>query len=270
MQWFPGHMARALKELEAASGAVDVICEIIDARIPLASHNPLFDPLFAEKPLIKLAVKADLADPETFPEFAAQFRADGVPVLFLNSKGRLAVSELSALIAAVLAPENARRKARGMLPRPPRVLVVGVPNVGKSTLINRLKGRRAAAVGNRPGITRSQQWITTDSGFELLDTPGLLWQKFATPEQGIKLALCGALADKIYDYDAMAGFLITHLEARYPGRLAERYGAFAAPEALYAVIAEKAGFKGEDARQRAQARLISDFQKGRIGRVTLD
>ena len=187
IQWYPGHMTKTRRQMEADLKLVDAVCEIVDARIPISSRNPDIDSIFGSKPRIVILNRMDLADPKATKEWAAYFKGLGYAVVITDCKSRRGIGDFTPAVRSVLAEKIARNAAKGMN-KPVKVMVVGIPNVGKSTLINQISGRKGAKAENRPGVTRGKQWVTVDSGLLLLDTPGILWPKFEDPEVGMKLA----------------------------------------------------------------------------------
>jgi ribosome biogenesis GTPase A len=278
VQWFPGHMAKTKQLIQGNLKSVDVVIELLDARVPVSSANPLIRELVGEKPRLVALNKADLADEAQTKKWIARFRAQGLSAVPIDS---LAGTGLKALVqkAETLAkPKTHKLVAKGAKPRAARAMVLGIPNVGKSSLINRLAGAAKAKVENRPGVTRDKQWIRIGKNLELLDMPGILWPKFEDPTVGMRLAFVGSVSDEVYDVEATVKRLLAWLSERYPGRLAERYRltkeeAQSDAEALMAHIGKRRGclLKGGilDA-EKVQRLLLSDFRGGKLGRVTLD
>ena len=198
IQWYPGHMTKTRRQIEADLKQVDAICEIVDARIPVSSRNPDIDSICGNKPRIIVLNRMDLADPEATKKWIAYFRGRGMAALATDCKTKKGISGFQPAVRAVLKEKLERDSAKGMH-RPLRVMIVGIPNVGKSTLINQISGRKGAKAENRPGVTRGKQWVTVDSSLLLLDTPGILWPKFEDPEVGMLLAYTGAVKENIID-----------------------------------------------------------------------
>ncbi|WP_338753976.1 ribosome biogenesis GTPase YlqF [Bacillus sp. FJAT-52991] len=223
IQWFPGHMAKARREVTEKLKLVDIIFELVDARLPISSRNPMIDEIIQQKPRLVLLNKADLADPAMTTKWLAYFEKEGIKALPINSQAGSGLQTISKAAKEVLKEKLERMKSRGIRPRAIRAMIVGIPNVGKSTLINRLAKKNIAKTGNMPGVTKAQQWIKAGKEMELLDTPGILWPKFEDPETGYKLALTGAIKDAILNLQDVAIFALRFLETHYPERLQERY-----------------------------------------------
>jgi ribosome biogenesis GTPase A len=234
IQWFPGHMTRARRQIEEKLKLIDVVIELLDARIPAASRNPMIRSIVKNKPRLVLLNKADLADPAVTRQWVDHFREDeGLEALPIDLSG--SGSPAGVIVPAckrLLAEKIAAQIRKGMKPRAFRALIVGIPNVGKSTLINRLAGKSAAATGDRPGVTKAQMWIKVRGEMELLDTPGILWPKFDDPETGYKLAVTGAIKEDILNLEDVAHYALREMIRHYPERLAERFGLAELPEQL--------------------------------------
>lgn len=222
IQWFPGHMTRARREIEQKLKLIDLVIELLDARIPYSSRNPMIDEIIHHKPRLILLNKADLADPDVTEQWVQYYAGQGIQALPFNSTADHRQSLISEA-KRLLAEQITRQLNKGMNPRAMRGLIVGIPNVGKSTLINRLAGRRVALTGDRPGVTKGQQWIKVGQELELLDTPGILWPKFEDQEVGIKLAITGAIKEQLLVIEDIAFHTIRYLMRHYPERLEERY-----------------------------------------------
>jgi ribosome biogenesis GTPase A len=223
IQWFPGHMTRARRQIEEKLKLIDVVIELLDARIPLASRNPMMDAIVHEKPRLIVLNKFDLADPLVTEQWNQYFIREGHRVLPIDSTTGKNLDQISPLCKTLLADKIAKQVKKGINPRAFRALIVGIPNVGKSTLINKLSGRSVAATGDKPGVTKAQQWIKVGSEMELLDTPGILWPKFEDQEVGFRLAVTGAIKEDILDIEEVAFYAIKYMIKHYPGRLQERY-----------------------------------------------
>ncbi|KYG35081.1 ribosome biogenesis GTPase YlqF [Alkalihalobacillus trypoxylicola] len=223
IQWFPGHMAKARREVTEQLKMIDVVIELVDARIPLSSRNPMIDKIVEHKPRLILLNKADLSDEHLTKEWKKYFEQLGHAVLIINSQNGKGTEKIQQVCQQLASPMIEKMKAKGMKPRAIRAMILGIPNVGKSTLINRLASKRTAQVGDRPGITKRQQWIKVGKQLELLDTPGILWPKFEDKETGFRLAVTGAIKDEILDFQDVALFALTYLKQYYPNRLKERY-----------------------------------------------
>ncbi len=278
VQWFPGHMAKTKRLIQGNLKSVDVVIELLDARVPTSSANPLIREIVGEKPRLVALNKADLADEAQTKKWIACFRAQGLSAVPIDSLAGTGLKALVQKAEALAKPKTHKLVAKGGKPRAARAMVLGIPNVGKSSLINRLAGAAKAKVENRPGVTRDKQWIRIGKNLELLDMPGILWPKFEDPTVGMRLAFVGSVSDEVYDVEATVKRLLAWLSERYPGRLAERYRltkeeAQSDAEALMAHIGKRRGclLKGGilDA-EKVQRLLLSDFRGGKLGRVTLD
>ena len=276
VQWFPGHMAKARRMMHESVKLVDVVCEIADARIPISSRNPELDGLLAGRPRLLVLNRTDLADPAVTKLWTAAFRAGGVPVIETDARSGRGVSGFLPAVRALLSDKIAALEAKGQGGRPIRAMVVGVPNVGKSTFINKLAGRKAAIASDRPGVTRGKQWISV-GGLHLLDTPGLLWPKLDGEHVGEHLAFTGAVKDQILDVEALAAHLLKWLAERYPALLTARYKIEADTDAagweLLERAARKRGFLisgGEVDTERMSNILLDEFRGGVIGRISLE
>ncbi len=223
IQWFPGHMAKARREVTEKLKLVDIIFELVDARIPYSSRNPMIDEIIQHKPRLVLLNKADMADVKITKDWIALFEKQGVKALAINSQAGEGMKQITIASQAILKEKFDRLKAKGVKPRAIRAMIVGIPNVGKSTLINRLAKRNIAKTGNTPGVTKSQQWIKVGKEMELLDTPGILWPKFEDQEVGMKLAITGAIKDTLLNLHDLTLFALKFLEREYPDRLLERF-----------------------------------------------
>lgn len=277
IQWYPGHMTKAGRMISANVANVDAVCEILDARIPTASRNPNLDSLAAGKPRLVLLNRSDLADPSASAQWKAHFKAQGLAVLETDCKSGKGVGAFSGAVRSLLKPLLEQRAAKGQATRALRVMVLGIPNVGKSTFINRVAGKKAAAVSDRPGVTRGRQWITVDRGLELLDTPGILWPKFDSQEVGELLAVTGAIKDDVLDRETLAANFLVRLSRLYPDALRQRYkldpDAGMAGWELLEQAAKNRGFlagRGEYDTERMSAVLLDEFRGGKLGRITLE
>ncbi|WP_342512624.1 ribosome biogenesis GTPase YlqF [Sporosarcina sp. FSL K6-1522] len=224
IQWFPGHMAKARREVTEQLKLVDIVFELIDARLPLSSRNPMIDEVIHQKPRLLILNKMDLADETETARWIRYFENQGMRAVAINSFEGKGLQTVTKAAKEILEPKLARMRSRGIRPGAIRAMIVGIPNVGKSTLINRLAKKNIAKTGNTPGVTRAQQWIKFGKELELLDTPGILWPKFEDKEAGYKLALTGAIKDSIVNMEDLAVYGLRFLEANYPDRLLKRYG----------------------------------------------
>ena len=276
IQWYPGHMTKTRRQIEADLKQVDAVCEIVDARIPVSSRNPDIDSICAGKPRMIVLNRMDLADPAATKRWAAFFRSKGYAVLATDCKSRKGISEFTPAARAACKEKLERDAARGMN-RPLRIMIVGIPNVGKSTLINQISGRKGAKAENRPGVTRGKQWVTVDSGLLLLDTPGILWPKFEDPEVGMMLAYTGAVKEGVIDLEELACRLMELLHKFYPQTLLERYKVEAPAGTPGWELLEMAGRKrgfllsgGEVHMERMAKVLIDEYRSGKLGKFTLE
>lgn len=273
IQWFPGHMAKAIRQFEENVSLVDIVFEVIDARIPLTSQNPEVARITGEKPHLFILTKKDLADREATQRWLAYFKDHGQPAIAVDAKDHFNINDVLSVINPIMSPKLAREEQKGMKKRPIRAVSVGVPNVGKSTVLNRLVNRRAAQVGNRPGVTKGQQWLKAGKKLELLDTPGILWPKFASQEIANKLALTGAIKDSVFASDDIALFGLKHFRTRHRDQLMARYRLndddFALSDVdLLLLITKKLGMR--DDYERASNRIIQDIRNNKLGGFTLD
>ena len=273
IQWFPGHMTKAMRMMEEQVKLVDGVLFILDARAPLATRNRNLESLFAGKPVLYILNKADLADEGKTAAFSARMEGAGEMNVCCTATGASAARQIAARIPKLLHEKLARDAAKGVS-RPPRLMVAGIPNTGKSTVINALSGAKRAVTGDKAGVTRGKQWIRCD-GFELLDTPGTMPPAFDDQLLARHLAYIGSINDDILDMDDVALELLRELIVRYPALLFARYGAedFSTPLAVYEHICRRRGFLlrgGEFDYERGARAIVDDFRKGRIGRVTLD
>ena len=274
LQWYPGHMTKARRAMEESLKLVDVIVEIRDARLPYASANPDLKKLGQGKKRLLVLNKADLADPAVTAAWEAFFRAGGVEALSVDSRSKNQAERLRKQLDLWAAEKSEKDAKRGIKNRPIRVMVAGIPNVGKSTMINSLAGRASTKTGDKPGVTKGLQWIRLSRSMELMDTPGILWPKFEDETVGLHLALMGAISQDVLPLEELAVRGIRLLEENYPGVLAEKYG-LSRTEAyeMLQELAEKQGFlkKGSIPDTEAAAlRLLNDWQAGRLGRISLE
>ena len=276
IQWYPGHMTKTRRQIEADLKQVDAVCEIVDARIPVSSRNPDIDSICGQKPRIIVLNRMDLADPAATKRWKEYFRKRGMAVLTTDCKSRQGIADFTPAARTACAEKLERDAARGMN-RPLRVMVVGIPNVGKSTLINQISGRKGAKAENRPGVTRGKQWVTVDSGLLLLDTPGILWPKFEDPQVGMMLAFTGAVKEGVIDLEELACRLMELLHKYYPQVLLERYKVEAEPGTpgyeLLEMAGRKRGFllRGAEVHTERMAKVLMDeFRSGKLGKFTLE
>lgn len=277
LSWFPGHMAKTRRMIAAELGNVDAVCEIVDARIPLSSRNPEIDGLTAGKPRLVVLNRVDQADAAATKRWAAWFRERGCAVIEADAKSGAGVKQFAPAVRALLRDKLAAYEAKGQVGRVLRVMVLGIPNVGKSTFINKVSGKKTAKAEDRPGVTRGKQWVPVDRTLELLDTPGVLWPKFDDPEVGVRLAFTGAIRDEVMDAEELAARLMGYLGAHAPAALAARYRIGAEPGddgwQLLERAARKRGFLiagGEADTERMSRILLDEFRGGKLGRFTLE
>ena len=274
-QWYPGHMTKAKRMMQENIKLIDLVIELVDARIPLSSRNPDIDTLAANKSRIVLLNKSDLADPGLNKQWTKYFQEKGIHVLEINAKSGAGIKSINALVQEACKEKIERDRKRGIVNRPVRAMVVGIPNVGKSTFINSFAGKACAKTGNKPGVTKGKQWIKLNKGLELLDTPGILWPKFEDQEVGRHLAFIGSMNDEIIIMEELACDLIKELAQLYPECLKERFDADISLSAVRILrqIAEnrKCYSKGEELDLlKASNILVDDFRSGKLGRISLE
>ena len=276
IQWFPGHMTKTRRYIEKNIGLVDIVAETVDARCIRASQNPDFDRLLAGKPRLMIITKTDLADPDITSRWVNRFKNDGRACVCTALNTGRGVREILPAVRAALADKIERYAAKGMK-KTIRMMICGVPNSGKSTLINSLCGRRAAQAQDRPGVTRGGQWVTLSSDVELLDTPGILWNKFKDMRCGLHLAFTGAVKDDVVDIETLALELLKFLREKYPSALEQRYNIELcesdAPLEIYEKICKRRGFilrGGDFDYERCAKILLDEFRGGKLGRISLE
>ncbi len=278
VQWFPGHMAKTRRLIKENLSMVDAVCELVDARIPESSRNPELDELIGSKPRIVLLNKCDLADDGATAKKIKELSAKGVTALPVDCRSGKGLEKFQPAVREVLKERIRINTEKGMEGKSLRVMVVGIPNTGKSSFINRMAGKYRAKVADKPGVTRGNQWFAIGSGIELLDTPGVLWPKFDDPEVGFKLAFIGAVKDEILDAQEIAVRLLKIMQKNYPDRLAQRYKItdfedIEEPYELLEMIAAKRGMllrRGEYDTERAAVMLLDEYRGGKLGKITLD
>ena len=273
-QWYPGHMTKAKRMMEENIKLIDLIIEVVDARIPLSSRNPDIDKLGQNKYRLIILNKVDLADAEATNNWSSYFKAKGYYVVKMDARERKGATAVNKAVQEVCKEKIERDKKRGILNRPVRAMVVGIPNVGKSTFINSYAGKACAKTGNKPGVTKGKQWIRLNKTTELLDTPGILWPKFEDQMVGLRLALIGSIKDEILNIQELALELIKLLRKEYPGFLKERYELEETGtdvEILEAVATKRGCIKGDEVNyDKAAALILEDFRSGRLGKITLE
>ena len=274
-QWYPGHMMKAKRMMQENIKLIDLVIELVDARIPMSSRNPDIDELSKNKSRIILLNKSDLADGRYNTEWTEYFKEKGFHVLEINSKTGSGVKAIQGLVQEACKEKIERDRKRGIKNRPVRAMVVGIPNVGKSTFINAFAGRACAKTGNKPGVTKGKQWIRLNQNLELLDTPGILWPRFENQEMGERLAMIGSINDEILHADELAFALLKYVMREYPGLIGKRYEIEETQDSYETLaqicVSRKCFLKGEEPDMiRAAKMVIEDFRSGRIGRITLE
>ncbi|KXT73274.1 50S ribosomal subunit maturation GTPase RbgA [Streptococcus gordonii] len=271
IQWFPGHMSKARRQVQESIKFVDFVTVLVDARLPLSSQNPMLTKIVGEKPKLLILNKADLADHVRLKEWQTYFEGQGIPTLALNSKEQSAVKKVTDTAKKLMAGKLARQKERGIRIETLRTMIIGIPNAGKSTLMNRLAGKKIAVVGNKPGVTKGQQWLKSNKDLEILDTPGILWPKFEDETVALKLALTGAIKDNLLPMDEVTIFGLNYFKEHYPEELVGRYKQLdlsqEAPDIIMDMT-QKLGFR--DDYDRFYSLFIKDVRDGKLGRFCLD
>lgn len=276
IQWYPGHMTKAKRAMKEDVKLVDLVIELVDARAPLASRNPDIDSLAAGKGRVILLNKADLASEKANAAWITYFESQGFQVMKIDARAKATLNQLNALIQEACKEKIERDRRRGILNRPVRAMVVGIPNVGKSTFINSFAGKAAAKTGNKPGVTKGNQWIRLNKQVELLDTPGILWPKFEDQRVGLLLAFLGSINDEILEKDELASELADYLRNITPGLLKERYGIEEDGKKSYELLDEIAAARacltkgGVNDLTKAARLLLDEFRGGKLGRITLE
>ena len=277
IQWVPGHMTKAQRMIEENLSMVDAVCEILDARIPYSSRNPDIDRLAGDKPRLVILNRVDLADPQMTARWRKYFESRGLAILEADAKSGKGVGSFAPAVRRLLKDKLAAYEAKGQAGRPLRVMILGIPNVGKSTFINRVAGRKAAIAGDKPGVTRGKQWINIDQGLDLLDTPGILWPKFDSQEVGEMLAITNAIKADVLDKETLGANFMLRLRELYPKAIEERYKFVPDPDMngfeLLEQAAKKRGFlvsRGEYDIERMANTLLGEYHDGKLGRLTLE
>ena len=277
IQWYPGHMTKTRRNMEADLKLVDAVCEIVDARIPFSSRNPDIDAICGQKPRMMILNRIDLADPAATDVWQNYWQAQGMTVVRTDCKSRRGIDRFVPAVRSMLAEKLQRYADKGQTGRALKLMIVGIPNVGKSTFINQVAGRKGAKAENRPGVTRGKQWITVDQGLELLDTPGILWPRFDSQEVGELLAITGAIKAEVLDRETLAANFMLRLARYYPDAVEQRYKF--RPDAacngfeLLEQAAKKRGFLisgGEYDLERMAGVLLDEYRGGKLGRITLE
>ncbi len=277
VQWFPGHMTKTRRMMEEDIKLIDLVIEIVDARLPLSSRNPSIDEIVGSKPRLLLLNKSDIADNQITKEWEKYFKDNNINSMVICSTGGKSLNPVFAKVKEILKDKIEKQKQKGLVNRPIKLMIVGVPNVGKSSLINKLAGKKRAITGDRPGVTRGKQWIRLDNGFELLDTPGILWPKFEDEQVGLKLAYTGAIKDDIMDTEELSCHLLEFLKVEYPDSLTERYKMTdfcdMSGYEMLELLGRKRGFVvsgGEIDTERAAKILLDEFRAAKLGNITLE
>ena len=274
-QWYPGHMTKARRMMQENIKLIDLIIELVDARIPLSSRNPDIDEMGRNKARLILLNKADLAEEKRNDEWTAYFKEKGYSAVKVNSKKGGGIKSIQSVIQEACREKMERDRKRGILNRPVRAMVAGIPNVGKSTFINALAGKACAKTGNKPGVTKGKQWIRLNKSVELLDTPGILWPKFEDQSAALKLAFIGSIKDEILQTEELAAELVKFLDREYPLVIGDKYS-IETPQDPYECLRRIAQsrnclIRGNELDvEKAAALLLDDFRNGRLGRITLE
>lgn len=275
LQWYPGHMTKAKRQMQEDLKLIDLIIELVDARIPLSSRNPDIDELGKNKARLILLNKSDLADERYNEQWSAYFQKKGFYVVKVNAKSGAGLKSIQGVIQEACKAKIERDRRRGIKNRPIRAMVVGIPNVGKSTFINSYAGKACANTGNKPGVTKGKQWIRLNKTLELLDTPGILWPKFEDQEVGKRLAFIGSIKDEILNLEELSLELLDYIRTNYPGLLNTRYGIEeeGTPVSLLEAVADKRKclIRGQEIDYAKAAGIVmEEFRNGKIGRITLE
>lgn len=271
IQWFPGHMSKARRQVQENIKHVDFVTILVDARLPLSSQNPMLTKIVGDKPKLLILNKSDLADSNRTKEWRTYFEKQGIKTLAINSKEQSTVKLVTDAAKSLMSEKIQRLRERGIQKETLRTMIIGIPNAGKSTLMNRLAGKKIAVVGNKPGVTKGQQWLKSNKDLEILDTPGILWPKFEDELVGLKLALTGAIKDQLLPMDEVTIFGLNYFKTYYPERLEERFKGIDLEEEATEIIMEmtqKLGFR-EDY-DRFYSLFVKDVRDGKLGRYTLD
>mgnify|MGYP002535967584 FL=1 len=271
IQWFPGHMSKARRQVQENLKHVDFVTILVDARLPLSSQNPMLTKIVGDKPKLLILNKSDLADNNRTKEWCTYFENQGIKTLAINSKEQSTVKLVTDAAKSLMSEKIQRLRERGIQKETLRTMIIGIPNAGKSTLMNRLAGKKIAVVGNKPGVTKGQQWLKSNKDLEILDTPGILWPKFEDELVGLKLALTGAIKDQLLPMDEVTIFGLNYFKTYYPERLEERLKGIDLEEEAPEIIMEmtqKLGFR-EDY-DRFYSLFVKDVRDGKLGRYTLD
>ncbi|APC48651.1 ribosome biogenesis GTPase YlqF [Virgibacillus halodenitrificans] len=276
IQWFPGHMAKAKREVEEKLKLVDFVMELVDARAPLSSQNPMLQQVLQNKPKMVVLMKRDLADQKETENWINYFQSQSIPSLAVNVNEKADINKVIQLAKELGKEKMEKLKKKGIQPRPARAMIIGIPNVGKSTLINRLANKKIAKTGDRPGVTKQQLWIKVKKDFELLDTPGILWPKFEDETVGYRLAAIGTIKDQLLSLQDIVVFVIKYMQIHYPGLLEQRYdlaGETTDMLHIFESIGKNRGALesgGNVNLQKVSDLVLRDLRTGRLGRITLE
>src|SRR5690625_1249065 len=277
IQWFPGHMAKAKREVQEKLKLVDFVIELVDARAPLSSQNPLIHQVLNEKSKMIILMKRDLADPVLTEKWLREFEKQGVTAISMDVNNRKDLQKVVETAKQLGDEKLERMRRKGVRPRPARAMIIGIPNVGKSTLINRMASKKIAKTGDRPGVTKQQQWIKVKKDFELMDTPGILWPKFEDQEIGYRLAAIGTIRDEILSLDDIAAYVVNYLNAEYPNLLEERYELRNTDEEdmweIFQHIGRRRGCLESGGKvniSKTSDVILQDLRSGKLGKVTLE
>ena len=273
IQWFPGHMTKTRRMIEADIKLVDAVVEIVDSRIPESSRNPILSELVGSKPRIIMLNKCDYADDNITKQWKSFYEKQGFSVMICDCRSGKGIKQFTPMLKSILSDLLEKRRAKGMIGKALRIMVVGIPNVGKSSFINRMANSKKTQVGDRPGVTRGKQWVTIDKEVELLDMPGILWPKFDDQSVAVNLAFTGAIKDDVMDVESLAMHLGEYLIENYPDKIKERYKLTDFDGNILELIAGKRGLMisgGEPDTERAAITLLDEFRGGKIGKITLE
>lgn len=276
INWFPGHMAKTKRILSESIRLVDVVIEILDARIPISSKNPDIDRLIKNKPKVVVLNKIDLADQKVLHRWLEYFKANSEQVIFVDALKGTGIRKLNKVIDDMMQVKRERERTKGIIAKPVRSMVVGIPNVGKSAFINKIAGKKIAKTGDRPGVTRAKQWIRLNEKIELLDTPGILWPKFEDPDVGINLAITGAIKDEVYDIVEVASILVDKLKVMYPDLIKDRYGLSDLDKKGYELLEDIARRRGAIKSGgvvdyiRVATIVLDELRGGKIGKISIE
>jgi len=275
IQWYPGHMAKAKREASENLKLVDFVIELVDARAPLSSQNPMLQGILGDKPKMMVLMKKDLADPKVTKEWLEHFKENGFPSIAIEANNKQDIQAVINLGKSIGNEKIEKLKAKGVRPRASRAMILGIPNVGKSTLINRLANKSIAKTGDKPGVTKKQQWIKVKNEFDLLDTPGILWPKFEEEEVGYRLASIGTIKDQILPTEDVAAYVLDYLQAYYPSMLEERYGFEGYDDIMTAfeTIGKKRGCLESGGRinfDKVSDVILQDLRNGKLGLISFE